>query len=125
MARRLAVSAARGRRSLSAHVVPHRAPSVDTADQAGPYPFRILVPLVVWALPLPTEFAFHALGLLGFIAGATVTTVLARDIGVESWRALLAAPLYVLCFAGVFGVYQFEMIEPETAALTSGCLLLA
>ncbi len=97
----------------------------DTADQAGPYPFRILVPLVVWALPLPTEFAFHALGLLGFIAGATVTTVLARDIGVESWRALLAAPLYVLCFAGVFGVYQFEMIEPETAALTSGCLLLA
>jgi hypothetical protein len=97
----------------------------DTADQAGPYPFRILVPLLVWALPLPTQFAFHLLGFLGLVAGATVTTVLARDVGIEPRRAVLAALLYVLCFAGVFGVYQFEMIEPETAALTSCCLLLA
>ena len=97
----------------------------DTAHQAGPYPFRILIPLLVWALPFSIQFSFHALCFLGLVAGATITTILARNVGIEPRCALLVAPLYVLSFAGVYGVYEFEMIEPETAVLTSGGLLLA
>jgi hypothetical protein len=97
----------------------------DTAHQPGPYAFRILVPLLVWLLPLSTELSFHVLVFVGLVAGATITAVLARDLGIEPRRALLAAPLYVLPFAGVFGVYQYRMLEPETAALTSAAFLLA
>lgn len=96
----------------------------ETAHQVGPYPFRFLVPLVVWALP-GTEFEFHLLGFLGLVVGATVTAVLACDLGVERRLALLAAPVYVLSFAGVYGVWQYEMIDTEGAAFTSVALLCA
>jgi hypothetical protein len=95
-----------------------------TADQLGPYPFRVLIPLLVWLLPLPRNAGFHVLAFAGLVAGGTMVALLARDIGVRPTRALAAAPLYVLSFAGVYGLYQYRMIDSECAALTAGALLL-
>lgn len=96
----------------------------DTAHQLGPFPFRVLVPLLVWILP-GTHFAFHLLSFLGLMVGGVVTAVLARDLGVAPRLALLAPAVYVLSFAGVYGTWQFEMIDTEGGALTSAALLCA
>jgi hypothetical protein len=96
----------------------------DNEELFGPFPLRILVPLVVWLLPGPIDAGFHLLCWAGLVTGATAVTFLARAAGVDR-TAYLCAPLYVLSFAGVYNVHQFRMVDAVTAGLCAVAILAA
>jgi hypothetical protein len=97
----------------------------ETANLGGPYPFRILGPLVVWALPLPTEAGFHFISVVGLLGGAMVTALLARRLHVPDLLAVLAPILYLASFAGIYNVHQYRMLDAFSSALTAVALLAA
>ena len=88
------------------------------------FALRLLVPLIVWALPFDPDLGFHITSIGGLIAGALVVSVLARRLGLGA-LALLAGPVYVASFHGVYGLWQWRMVDTVTLALVSGAVLAA
>jgi hypothetical protein len=88
------------------------------------FQFRILVPAIVWLLPVPTDTGFHVVTSIGVVAGAVLVALLARAVGLNR-VALLAAPLSVLSFYGFYGLSQFRMIDSVAVSVFAAALLAA
>jgi hypothetical protein len=89
-----------------------------------PFPTRLLVPFIVWILPFDPNVGFHITTIGGLAAGAVVVSFLARRIGVGI-LALGAAPAYVLSFHGIYGTWQWRLIDTVTVALFGAAILAA
>jgi hypothetical protein len=85
---------------------------------------RLLVPLIVWVLPFSTSVGFHITSMGGIVAGAAVVAVLARKIGVGA-LALAVGPVYALSFHGIYGLWQWRMVDTVTLAVFAGAILAA
>lgn len=91
---------------------------------ASTFALRLLVPVIVWLLPVEPNLGFHLTSLGGLLAGGVVVAVLARKIGVGG-LALAAGPAYVLSFHGIYGLWSWRMVDTVTLALVAGAVLAA
>ncbi len=94
------------------------------SGQVMPFPTRILVPLLVWVLPFDPDVGFHITTIGGLTAGAVIVAFIARRIGVHA-LALAAAPAYVLSFHGIYGTWQWRLIDAVSVPLFGAGLLAA
>ena len=85
---------------------------------------RLLVPVIVWALPFNTALGFNLTTMGGLMAGAVIVAVLTRRLGVGG-TALLAGPIYVATFHGIYSIWQTFHVDTVTLALFSGGVLAA
>jgi hypothetical protein len=85
---------------------------------------RLLVPSIVWLLPVDTRLGFQITTIGGLIAGAVVIAVLVRRLGVGA-LALLAGPAYVASFLGIYNLWMLFHVDALTVALFSGAILAA
>jgi hypothetical protein len=88
------------------------------------FAMRLLVPLTVWALPVDPDLGFHLTAAGGLVAGAVVVSLLARKLGLGG-LALLAGPVYVASFHGIYGLWQIYHVDTVTMALFSAGVLAA
>ena len=91
---------------------------------ASTFALRLLVPVVVWLLPVEPNLGFHFTSLGGLLAGGVVVALLARKLGVGG-LALAAGPAYVLSFHGIYGLWSWRMVDTVTLALVAGAVLAA